>query len=188
MKGLSYEEAEQFAHKLGFKNSDLAAKEILKLYEMFCKCDATMVEVNPMIETPKNTVVCADAKVNIDDNSDFRHDELFKLKDDTQEDYRDVEASKHGLNYIGLDGNIGCIVNGAGLAMATMDMYVLVKLVTLVSIKLYGGEPANFLDVGGGATQEQIIEAFKILNTDKQVHAILVNIFGGIMVMCFIVV
>jgi succinyl-CoA synthetase beta subunit len=128
-----------------------------------------MVEINPMIETPQNTVLCADAKVNIDDNADFKQSELFALRDITQEDPRDIRASKAGLNYIGLDGNIGCIVNGAGLAMATMDI-----------IKLYGGSPANFLDVGGGATQGQISEALKILNEDKQVTAILVNIFGGI--------
>jgi succinyl-CoA synthetase beta subunit len=171
LKGLSFDEAENFAKRLGFGQlSAQAADQIVRLYEMFCKSDATLVEVNPMIETPKNGVICADAKVNIDDNADFRHDDLIKLKDDSQEDYRDVQASKFGLNYIGLDGNIGCIVNGAGLAMATMDI-----------IKLYGGEPANFLDVGGGATQDQIVEAFKLLNSDKQVQAILVNIFGGIM-------
>lgn len=156
---------------MGFsgKTQQLAADQMQRLYELFDRSDATMVEINPMIETPQNTVLCADAKVNIDDNADFKQSELFALRDITQEDPRDIRASKAGLNYIGLDGNIGCIVNGAGLAMATMDI-----------IKLYGGSPANFLDVGGGATQGQISEALKILNEDKQVTAILVNIFGGI--------
>jgi succinyl-CoA synthetase beta subunit len=123
-----------------------------------------------MIETTDSAVLCADCKVNIDDNAEFRQHEIFKFRDLSQMDEREVQASKFDLNYVGLDGNIGCIVNGAGLAMATMDI-----------IKLYGGEPANFLDVGGGANKQQIVEALKILNNDKQVKAILVNIFGGIM-------
>ena len=129
-----------------------------------------MVEVNPLVVTNKGEVLTLDAKFNFDDNSLFRHPEIAAMRDIAEEDPREVEASKHGLNYIGLDGNIACLVNGAGLAMATMDI-----------IKFYGGEPANFLDVGGGATEEQVTEAFKILIADTKVKAILVNIFGGIM-------
>ena len=129
-----------------------------------------MVEVNPLVVTPKGEVLALDAKFNFDDNALYRHPELAALRDIAEEDPREVEASKHGLNYIGLDGNIACLVNGAGLAMATMDI-----------IKFYGGSPANFLDVGGGATEEQVTEAFKILVSDENVKAILVNIFGGIM-------
>jgi succinyl-CoA synthetase beta subunit len=126
--------------------------------------------VNPLVVTPKGDVLALDAKFNFDDNALYRHPELATLRDIAEEDPREVEASKHGLNYIGLDGNIACLVNGAGLAMATMDI-----------IKFYGGSPANFLDVGGGATEEQVTEAFKILVSDEKVKAILVNIFGGIM-------
>jgi succinyl-CoA synthetase beta subunit len=129
-----------------------------------------MVEVNPLVVTSKGEVLALDAKFNFDDNALYRHPEIAAMRDVAEEDPREVEASKHGLNYIGLDGNIACLVNGAGLAMATMDI-----------IKFYGGEPANFLDVGGGATEEQVTEAFKILIADKHVKAILVNIFGGIM-------
>ena len=129
-----------------------------------------MVEVNPLVLTTKGEVLALDAKFNFDDNALYRHPEIAAMRDTAEEDPREVEASKHGLNYIGLDGNIACLVNGAGLAMATMDI-----------IKFYGGEPANFLDVGGGATEEQVTEAFKILISDKKVKAILVNIFGGIM-------
>jgi len=128
------------------------------------------VEVNPLVVTPKGEVLALDAKFNFDDNALFQHPEVAAMRDIAEEDPREVEASKHGLNYIGLDGNIACLVNGAGLAMATMDI-----------IKFYGGNPANFLDVGGSATEEQVTEAFKILITDKKVQAILVNIFGGIM-------
>jgi succinyl-CoA synthetase beta subunit len=133
-------------------------------------CDCSMVEVNPLVVTPKGEVLALDAKFNFDDNALFRHPELVVLRDIAEEDPREVEASKHGLNYIGLDGNIACLVNGAGLAMATMDI-----------IKFYGGSPANFLDVGGSATGEQVTEAFKILISDDKVKTILVNIFGGIM-------
>ena len=129
-----------------------------------------MVEVNPLVVTSKGEVLALDAKFNFDDNALYRHPEIAAMRDVAEEDPREVEASKHGLNYIGLDGNIACLVNGAGLAMATMDI-----------IKFYGGEPANFLDVGGGATEEQVTEAFKILIADAKVKAILVNIFGGIM-------
>jgi succinyl-CoA synthetase beta subunit len=129
-----------------------------------------MVEVNPLVVTKKGDMLALDAKFNFDDNALYRHPEIAAMRDIAEEDPREVEASKHGLNYIGLDGNIACLVNGAGLAMATMDI-----------IKFYGGSPANFLDVGGGATEEQVTEAFKILIGDKNVKAILVNIFGGIM-------
>jgi succinyl-CoA synthetase beta subunit len=129
-----------------------------------------MVEVNPLVVTKKGEVLALDAKFNFDDNALFRHPEIAAMRDTAEEDPREVEASKHGLNYIGLDGNIACLVNGAGLAMATMDI-----------IKFYGGSPANFLDVGGGATEEQVTEAFKLLVSDANVKAILVNIFGGIM-------
>jgi succinyl-CoA synthetase beta subunit len=129
-----------------------------------------MVEINPLVVTNRGEVLALDAKFNFDDNALYRHPEIGAMRDMAEEDPREVEASKHGLNYIGLDGNIACLVNGAGLAMATMDI-----------IKFYGGEPANFLDVGGGATEEQVTEAFKILIADRKVKAILVNIFGGIM-------
>src|SRR5439155_23809173 len=125
---------------------------------------------NPLVVTPKNEVLALDAKFNFDDNALFRHPEVAAMRDIAEEDPREVEASRHGLNYIGLDGKIACLVNGAGLAMAVMDR-----------IKFDGGEPANFLDVGGGATEEQVTEAFEILIADKKVKAILVNIFGGIM-------
>jgi len=143
---------------------------MIKLYNFFIEKDATLVEINPLVETAEGTVLCLDAKVNFDHNSEFRQPELQQMRDITQEDAREVEASKFDLNYIGLSGNIGCLVNGAGLAMATMDI-----------IKLHGGEPANFLDVGGGASEKQVKEAFRILNSDPNVRAILVNIFGGIM-------
>ena len=137
---------------------------------MFVAFDCSTVEVNPLVVTAKSEVLVLDAKFNFDDNALYRHPEIAALRDVAEEDPREVEASKHGLSYIGLGGNIACLVNGAGLAMATMDI-----------IKFYGGEPANFLDVGGGATEDQVTEAFKILIADKKVKAILVNIFGGIM-------
>eukprot|EP01080_Neovahlkampfia_damariscottae_P002857 gene2857-4700_t len=170
--GMTEEQAIEMAKNLGFENNtiNIAAQEFLKLYKLFIDNDNTLIEINPLMETPDFQVICADAKLNFDDNSDYKHEELFKLKDETQEDSREVAARKFNLSYIGLDGNIGCIVNGAGLAMATMDI-----------IKLFGGSPANFLDVGGGASQEQLAEALKILNSDPKVQAILVNIFGGIM-------
>jgi len=140
------------------------------LYNLFIKYDATLIEINPLAELTDGRVLCLDCKINFDDNAEYRHQELFEKRDLTQEDQRDVDATNAGLNYIGLDGSIGCLVNGAGLAMATMDI-----------IKLHGGDPANFLDVGGGATSEQVEEAFKIISTDPKVKAILVNIFGGIM-------
>jgi succinyl-CoA synthetase beta subunit len=162
----------KLAKQLGFESSQLksASKLFEGLYRTFVAYDCSMVEVNPLVVTTKGDVLALDAKFNFDDNAIYRHPEIAAMRDVAEEDPREVEASKHGLNYIGLDGNIACLVNGAGLAMATMDI-----------IKFYGGEPANFLDVGGGATEEQVTEAFKILIADKKVKAILVNIFGGIM-------
>ena len=172
LAGFQPHQARKLAKQLGFETSQLkaAAKLFDGLYRTFMACDCSMVEVNPLIVTPGGEVLALDAKFNSDDNALFRHPELAALRDIAEEDPREVEASKHGLNYIGLDGNIACLVNGAGLAMATMDI-----------IKFYGGSPANFLDVGGGATEEQVTEAFKILIADPKVCAILVNIFGGIM-------
>ena len=143
---------------------------IANLYAMVIKCDCTPVEVNPLTETPDGDVVVCDAKVNFDDNAAFRQKKIFERRDFSQEDAREVEAAKYDLNYIGLDGNIGCMVNGAGLAMSTMDI-----------INIKGGKPANFLDVGGGANEQQIQKAFELLDADDSVEAILVNIFGGIM-------
>jgi len=152
-------------------NSRQAAFNLIKsIYKMFISTDASLVEINPLILTKNNKIVCLDAKINFDDNSLFRHPEILKLRDLNEEDPTEVEASKHNLAYIKLDGNIGCMVNGAGLAMATMDI-----------IKLYGKEPANFLDVGGGASKEKVSAALKIILSDKNVKGILINIFGGIM-------
>ncbi len=172
LAGLQPFQARKIAKQLGFESSQLknASKLFEGLYRTFIAFDCSMVEVNPLVVTTKGEVLALDAKFNFDDNALYRHPEIAALRDVAQEDPREVEASKHGLNYIGLDGNIACLVNGAGLAMATMDI-----------IKFYGGEPANFLDVGGGANEQQVTEAFKILLADKKVKAILVNIFGGIM-------
>ncbi len=172
LAGLQPYQARKLANQLGFESSQLknASKLFDGLYRTFIAFDCSMVEVNPLVVTNKGEVLALDAKFNFDDNALYRHPEIAAMRDMAEEDPREVEASKHGLNYIGLDGNIACLVNGAGLAMATMDI-----------IKFYGGEPANFLDVGGGATEEQVTEAFKILIADKKVKAILVNIFGGIM-------
>jgi succinyl-CoA synthetase beta subunit len=172
LAGLQPFQTRKLAKQLGFESSQLksASKLFEGLYRTFVAYDCSMVEVNPLVVTAKGGVLALDAKFNFDDNALYRHPEIAALRDIAEEDPREVEASKHGLNYIGLDGNIACLVNGAGLAMATMDI-----------IKFYGGEPANFLDVGGGATEEQVTEAFKILIADKNVKAILVNIFGGIM-------
>src|SRR5947209_2150405 len=172
LAGLQSFQTRKLAKQLGFESSQLksASKLFEGLYRTFIAFDCSMVEVNPLVVTTKGEVLALDAKFNFDDNALYRHPEIAALRDIAEEDPREVEASKHGLNYIGLDGNIACLVNGAGLAMATMDI-----------IKFYGGEPANFLDVGGGATEEQVTEAFKILIADKKVKAILVNIFGGIM-------
>jgi succinyl-CoA synthetase beta subunit len=172
LAGLQPFQTRKLAKQLGLESSQLksASKLFEGLYRTFVAYDCSMVEVNPLVVTKKGDVLALDAKFNFDDNAIYRHPEIAALRDIAEEDPREVEASKHGLNYIGLDGNIACLVNGAGLAMATMDI-----------IKFYGGEPANFLDVGGGATEEQVTEAFKILIADKKVKAILVNIFGGIM-------
>jgi succinyl-CoA synthetase beta subunit len=172
LAGLQPFQTRKLAKQLGFESSQLksASKLFEALYRTFVAFDCSMVEVNPLVVTTEGEVLVLDAKFNFDDNALYRHPEIAALRDVAEEDPREVEASKHGLNYIGLDGNIACLVNGAGLAMATMDI-----------IKFYGGEPANFLDVGGGATEEQVTEAFKILISDKKVKAILVNIFGGIM-------
>jgi succinyl-CoA synthetase beta subunit len=172
LAGLQPFQTRKLATQLGFESSQLksASKLFEGLYRTFIAYDCSMVEVNPLVVTKKGDVLALDAKFSFDDSAIYRHPEVAALRDIAEEDPREVEASKHGLNYIGLDGNIACLVNGAGLAMATMDI-----------IKFYGGEPANFLDVGGGATEEQVTEAFKILIADKKVKAILVNIFGGIM-------
>jgi succinyl-CoA synthetase beta subunit len=140
------------------------------LYDAFLKADASMIEINPLVVTAEGNLLALDAKMNFDDNALYRHPDIRELRDLAEEDPLEIEASKFSLNYIHLDGNIGCMVNGAGLAMATMDI-----------IKLAGGEPANFLDVGGGATAEQIRNAFKILMSDQNVRAVLINIFGGIL-------
>src|SRR5437660_3313254 len=172
LAGLQPFQTRKLAKQLTFESSQLKAASKLfdGLFRTFNACDCSMVEVNPLVVTKGGDVVALDAKLDFDDNALYRHPEIAAMRDIAEEDPREVEASKHGLNYIGLDGNIACLVNGAGLAMATMDI-----------IKFYGGYPANFLDVGGGATEEQVTEAFKILIADKHVKAILVNIFGGIM-------
>ena len=157
-----------------FNLNDNARKQAISLiksiYKMFISTDANMVEVNPLILTKEKKIVCLDAKVNFDSNALFRHPEILELRDLNEEEATEIEANKHDLAYIKLDGSIGCMVNGAGLAMATMDI-----------IKLYGKEPANFLDVGGGASKEKVSAAFKIILSDKNVKGILINIFGGIM-------
>jgi len=152
--------------KLEKQASDL----IQSIYQILIKKDANLIEINPLILTKNNNLICLDAKINFDDNALYRHPDILSLKDPHEEDPAEIEASKHGLSYIKLDGKIGCMVNGAGLAMATMDI-----------IKLYGSEPANFLDVGGGASKEKVSAAFKIIMSDKNVKGILINIFGGIM-------
>lgn len=145
-------------------------KLIGSIYQAFTEKDMSLLEINPLVVTEDNNLICLDAKVGFDSNALYRHPDIIELRDLTEEDPAEVEASKHDLNYVKLDGEIGCMVNGAGLAMATMDI-----------IKLYGSEPANFLDVGGGATKEKVTEAFKIILSDPNVKGILVNIFGGIM-------
>ena len=152
------------------KSREEAIHLIKSIYKMFVDTDANLVEINPLILTKDNSVICLDAKMNFDSNALFRQNEIMELRDLNEEDDTEIEASKHDLAYIKLDGSIGCMVNGAGLAMATMDI-----------IKLYGEEPANFLDVGGGASKEKVSAAFKIILSDKNVKGILINIFGGIM-------
>ncbi len=172
LAGIQPYQTRKLAKELGFTSEQLkpAAKLFDGLFRTFLALDCSMVEVNPLVVTDKGEVLALDAKFNFDDNALYRHPEVAALRDVAEEDPREVEASKYGLNYIGLDGNIACLVNGAGLAMATMDI-----------IQFYGGSPANFLDVGGGATEEQVTQAFKLLVSDENVKAILVNIFGGIM-------
>jgi succinyl-CoA synthetase beta subunit len=169
--GLRPFQARKLAFGLGLPNElvNQAAKFMLTLYEAYEKIDASLVEINPFLLTKDNRLIALDAKVNFDDNAMYRHKEYAELRDLNEEEPLEIEASKFDLNYIKLDGNIGCMVNGAGLAMATMDI-----------IKLAGGEPANFLDVGGGASQERVEQAFKILLADENVKAVLINIFGGI--------
>ena len=170
--GLTDAEADDVSRKIGIPDASVpAARAMLQgLYRVFDETDASLAEINPLILTGDGRVVALDAKLNFDANALFRHPEIVEMRDLDEEDPAEVEASKFDLSYISLDGNIGCLVNGAGLAMATMD-----------TIKLYGGEPANFLDVGGGATAEKVTEAFKIMLRNPNLKAILVNIFGGIM-------
>jgi succinyl-CoA synthetase beta subunit len=169
--GLTDAQAASIVTALGVTGDKAAAADQVKaLYRTFAECDCTMVEVNPLAETEDGTLIAADAKLGFDDAAGFRQKAIFDMRDASQEDPREVAAAKFDLNYIGLDGSIGCMVNGAGLAMATMDI-----------IKLHGGSPANFLDVGGNASEQQVVEAFKILTADPRVKALLVNIFGGIM-------
>jgi len=170
--GFMAHHARRIAYGLGLEGSQVgsAVKFLTSMYAAFTQLDASVIEINPLVVTGAGEVLALDAKMNFDDNALFRQKEVAELRDEDEEDPAEVEAGKHGLNYIKLDGNIGCLVNGAGLAMATMDI-----------IKLYGGAPANFLDVGGGATKERVTTAFKIILSDPHVEGILVNIFGGIM-------
>jgi succinyl-CoA synthetase beta subunit len=164
--------ARRIAFGLGLegKQVNAAVKFLMAMYDAFTRLDASIVEINPLVVTGAGEVIALDAKMNFDDNALFRHKDVEDLRDEEEEDPTEREAAKHELNYVKLDGSIGCMVNGAGLAMATMDI-----------IKLYGGEPANFLDVGGGANKERVTTAFKIILSDPKVEGILVNIFGGIM-------
>ncbi len=170
--GVTQADGEAIAMALGLEGDLLGqgAGLIEKLYIAFVEKDMSMLEINPLVVTKEGTIVCLDAKMNFDSNALFRHPDVVELRDLSEEDPAEIEASKYDLSYVKLDGEIGCMVNGAGLAMATMDI-----------IKLYGSEPANFLDVGGGATREKVTEAFKIILSDPNVKGILVNIFGGIM-------
>jgi succinyl-CoA synthetase beta subunit len=170
--GINEKEIEKIISIFKFddKQKKIATKLLNSLYEIIIKKDASLIEINPLIITKSNELICLDAKMNFDDNAIFRRPEILKLRDLNEEDPAEIEASKHDLAYIKLNGSIGCMVNGAGLAMATMDI-----------IKLYGKEPANFLDVGGGATKEKVSSAFKLILSDENVKGILINIFGGIM-------
>jgi len=172
MTGLTGDQAADIARKIGIPQPVVppAVKLLQALYQAFDETDASLVEINPLILTGDNRVIALDAKMTFDDNALFRHPDIVAMRDLDEEDPAEIEASKFGLSYISLDGDIGCLVNGAGLAMATMDI-----------IKLYGAAPANFLDVGGGATAEKVTEAFKLMLKNPEVKAILVNIFGGIM-------
>jgi len=172
LMGLQTYQARNLACRLGFKHSKIAEVTtlLLRLFNFFVAFDCSLVEVNPLISTADGRVLALDAKCSFDDNALFRHPDVMALRDLAEEDFHETEASRFNLNYVRLDGNVACLVNGAGLAMATMDI-----------IKYYGGDPANFLDVGGSANEEQVTAAFKILLSEKSVKAILVNIFGGIM-------
>jgi len=164
--------ARKIAYGLGLEGKQVgsAIKFLTAMFKAFLQLDASIVEINPLVVTKAGEVIALDAKMNFDDNALFRHKDVEALRDESEEDPTEREAARHELNYIKLDGSIGCMVNGAGLAMATMDI-----------IKLHGGEPANFLDVGGGATRERVTTAFKLILSDQNVRGILVNIFGGIM-------
>jgi succinyl-CoA synthetase beta subunit len=170
--GISAFHARKLAFGLGLEGKQIAAfsKFVEGMYKAFIALDCAIIEVNPLVVTGAGEIICLDAKVSFDDNALYRHAEIEEIRDESEEDPKELEATKHSLNYVALDGSIGCMVNGAGLAMATMDI-----------IKLYGAEPANFLDVGGGATKERVTAAFKIILSDPNVEGILVNIFGGIM-------
>jgi len=170
--GISAFHGRRLAYELGLKGKQIGAfgKFVAAIYDAFNRLDCNIIEINPLVVTGAGEVVALDAKVSFDDNALFRHPELEKLVDESEEDPKELEAAKYNLNYVALDGTIGCMVNGAGLAMATMDI-----------IKLYGAAPANFLDVGGGATKERVSAAFRIILSDPHVEGILVNIFGGIM-------
>ena len=170
--GMKSFHARELAFGLGLQGTQIAAatKFMLAMYQAFTSLDASIVEINPLVVTGYGDVLALDAKMNFDDNALFRHADIEEMRDEAEEDPTELEAAKHQLNYVKLDGNIGCMVNGAGLAMATMDI-----------IKLYGSAPANFLDVGGGATKERVTAAFKLILSDPHVEGILVNIFGGIM-------
>ncbi|MFW2373866.1 MAG: ADP-forming succinate--CoA ligase subunit beta [Gammaproteobacteria bacterium] len=171
MLGLMPYQCRKLAFGLGLEGKQInqLTKVLISLSRLFIEKDLSLVEINPLVVTQKGDLICLDGKINIDDSALYRQPELVEMRDSSQEDERENRAKEWDLNYIALDGNIGCMVNGAGLAMATMDL-----------IKLHGGEPANFLDVGGGATSERVAEAFKIILSDDNVHAVLVNIFGGI--------
>ncbi|HEY1858130.1 ADP-forming succinate--CoA ligase subunit beta [Acidocella sp.] len=170
--GISSFHARKLAFGLGLEGKQIATftKFVAAMYQAFVALDCAIIEINPLVVTGAGEIFALDAKVSFDDNALYRHPEIEKLRDEAEEDPKELEANKHSLSYVALDGNIGCMVNGAGLAMATMDI-----------IKLYGAEPANFLDVGGGATKERVTAAFKIILSDPNVEGILVNIFGGIM-------
>src|ERR1700688_4268312 len=170
--GVSGFQARKIAFSLGLKDKQVGqfATLLAGLYRAFVETDASLIEINPLVVTKDNPVICLDAKMSFDDNALFRHPDIRELRDANEEDPAETEAAKYDLSYVHLDGNIGCMVNGAGLAMATMDI-----------VKIYGAEPANFLDVGGGASTEKVAAAFRILLADKRVKGVLINIFGGIM-------
>jgi len=170
-EGVTEKSSLEVADFLGFKGPlrEQCSKEVRALWDMFLGVDATQLEINPLIETPQGAVVAVDAKIAFDDNAKYRQQQIFAEEDTTESDPREVDAASHNLTFIGMEGNIGCLVNGAGLAMATMDI-----------IQLHGGSPANFLDLGGGVTEQQVNEAFRIITEDPSVQGILVNVFGGI--------